>query len=78
MLRILPLPPEERTMDDITLLMEATKEFSFFWKFHENLESNIHEQCCQYLHLEYHDKGSIVIRQGNGRKRVILIELWHR
>lgn len=67
MLKILKVPPRDRTIDDIVLLKNATKEFPFFWKFYENNEyqsMDTHDQCCRFIHLEEYSKGSVVVRQG--------------
>ena len=59
--RILRQQPLSRSAEDIRFLMECTATVKFF----QELGSETHFQCCQYMRYEFTPKGSFVFRKGD-------------
>lgn len=59
--RILRLQPHSRSAADVQFLVKFTAGVRFF----QDLGSEVHYQCCQYMRYEFVPKGAFVFRKGD-------------
>lgn len=58
--RVLGLPPEDRTEEDIKSVVSLTNRSSYFWNMDKTLQRNI----AKALQLEIHDPHEIILKEG--------------
>ncbi|CAG9320728.1 unnamed protein product [Blepharisma stoltei] len=72
---VLELKPSERTPEMIEKVYQWTKNLKFFQKLTEANSVETHIACCNYLQYEFHEAGSLVIKQGDmGTKFYIILD----
>lgn len=73
--RILKKQYNERTEDDIKLLVKLLSQISFFQTLGVQNEQNIIEKCCNYFNIEFANKGSYVFLYGSqGTKFYVILQ----
>ena len=60
--RLLKIPTEERTDDDLFELMRLTGNFKVFQSFKM---SKIHKEICKYIYSRTLNRGEIIFKQGD-------------
>ena len=73
---ILSIPPHLREMNHIENLLDLTKNVHFFQRLSAEQESTeMHQQCCQRMLLETHEKNNILFHFGDkGDKFYIILK----
>jgi hypothetical protein len=56
--------PNERSDDELTKLVSATQNISFFANLSKEHGQHIYRLCCQSMEYEFQDAGKIIFQKG--------------